>query len=65
MEISKEEFEETFQEAINSLLEDMAENPAIELEKFYSMACFLENIALFSPVLYGALRQSRNKKGKT
>lgn len=64
MEISKEEFEKAFQEGIDNLLEGMAIDPAIDVDKFYSMTCFLENIAFFSPVLYGALRKSRKKVRK-
>ena len=65
MEISKEEFEETFQEGIDNLLKGMAENPAIAVDKFYSMACFLENIAFFSPVLYGAISKTQKKDQET
>ena len=56
--MTKEEFEHKFGESMDALLEAMAENPEIDPEKFYGMACILENLRVFSPVLYGA---SRNK----
>lgn len=63
MEMNKEEFRKAFQEGIDTLLEGMAVNPRIEVDKFYNMACFLENIAFFSPVLYDTLSKSK-KKGR-
>lgn len=41
---------------MDALLKAMAENPEIDPEKFYGMACILENMRFFSPVLYGAIR---------
>lgn len=57
--MNKEEFDKKFHEAIDTLLEGMAANPAIDLKKFYSMACFLENVAFFSPVLYEVIKKSK------
>lgn len=59
MELSKEEFDQEFRESLDFLLEEMAENAAIDVNKFYGMACFLENLAFFSPVLYGLIEQSK------
>ena len=55
MEITKEEFNEQFRETVDTLILTMAEHEEINPEKFYSMACMLENLAFFSPVIYGAL----------
>jgi hypothetical protein len=55
--MTPEEFDETFAYTVDVLLATMAEEPEIDPEKFYSMACILENLRFFSPVLYGALRR--------
>jgi hypothetical protein len=60
MELTKEEFNDQFRETVDTILVAMAEHAEIDLEKFYSMACILENLAFFSPVIYGAI----NKSGK-
>lgn len=60
MEMTKEEFDHTFRETLDMYIEGLAENPDVDVRKFYGMACFLENMAFFSPVLYGLL-QKREK----
>ena len=63
MDITKEEFSDKFSETVDTLLVALAEHSEIDLEKFYSMACILENLAFFSPVIYGAIQNSdKNKK---
>ncbi|MHC2990404.1 hypothetical protein OB13_01965 [Pontibacter sp. HJ8] len=57
MKMTEEEFNATYAGALDALLEVMAENAEIDPEKFYSMACILENLRFFSPVLYGAIRK--------
>ena len=59
MELTKEEFNDQFRETVDTLLLSMAEHAEIDLEKFYSMACMLENLAFFSPVIYGAIQKSK------
>ena len=59
MELTKEEFEDKFRETVDTLLLAMAEHTEIDLEKFYSMACVLENLAFFSPVIYGAIQEAK------
>lgn len=61
MDITKEEFDEKFRETVDSLIEGMAVSPEVDVRKFYGMACFLENITWFSPVLYGIIEKSKNK----
>lgn len=61
MEITKEEFNEQFKETVDTLILAMAKHEEVNLEKFYSMACMLENLAFFSPVIYGALKNSSEK----
>lgn len=56
MKLSKEEFENNFQETIDLVLTHLAEHPEVDPNKFYSMACMLENLAFFSPVLYEAIQ---------
>ena len=59
MDITKEEFNEQFRETVDTLIIAMAEHEEVNPEKFYSMACVLENLAFFSPVIYGALRNRK------
>ncbi len=59
MEISKEEFDTQFAETLDKLVEAMAENAEIDPKKFFSMACILENLRFFSPVIYDALQKPK------
>jgi len=59
MELTKEEFDDKIRETMDDLILAMAEHEDINPEKFYSMTCILENLAFFSPVIYGALRNSK------
>jgi hypothetical protein len=59
MEITKEEFDDKFRETLDALLVAMAEHEGVAPEKFYNMACMLENLAFFSPVIYSVLQQSK------
>lgn len=61
MELTEEEFNTNYTEALDAILEVMAENAEIDPEKFYSMACILENLRFFSPVLYGAIRKTNTE----
>jgi hypothetical protein len=61
MEITKEEFDHQFRETLDAILVAMAEEAGIDPKKFYSMACILENLAFFSPVLYGVLQDPKKK----
>lgn len=61
MHLTKEEFNEKFQEAMDWLLQEMAEDPEVDLEKFYTMTCLLENMSFFSPVIYGLLKESKKQ----
>ncbi|MBF8965281.1 hypothetical protein I0P70_18680 [Pontibacter sp. FD36] len=55
--MTEEEFDATFTYTLDMLLAAMAEESEIDPEKFFSMACVLENLRFFSPVLYGAIRK--------
>lgn len=61
MNLSKEEFEYSFQETLDTVLVHLAEHPEVAPEKFYSMACMLENLAFFSPILYDAIQTSKKE----
>ncbi|TPE46008.1 hypothetical protein [Pontibacter mangrovi] len=54
--MTQEEFNSAFNDTLDELLLAMAETPEVDLEKFYSMACIMENLMYFSPVLYAALK---------
>lgn len=54
--MTQEEFNDKFRETLDELLLAMAESPDIDLDKFYSMTCVLENLSFFAPVLYGAIK---------
>lgn len=54
--ITKEAFDEKFQEGLDTVLLALAEHEEIDPKKFYSLVCIAENLAFFSPVLYGLLK---------
>ena len=58
--MTAEEFKIKYTEALDAVLEAMAESEEVNPEKFYSMACILENLRYFSPVLYGALKNKKD-----
>lgn len=55
--MTEEEFDFAFKGTLDTILVAMAENSEIDPKKFYSMACVLENLSFFSPVIYGALKK--------
>ncbi|CAM3598096.1 hypothetical protein POKO110462_11320 [Pontibacter korlensis] len=57
--MTQEEFDERFRETLDELLLAIAESSEIDLNKFYSMTCILENLRFFSPVLYGAIAKAK------
>jgi hypothetical protein len=59
--MTEEEFDTNYTDALDAVLGAMAENSEIDPEKFYSMACLLENLRFFSPVLYGIIRNAGKK----
>ena len=59
MEISKEEFNSKFRETLDNLIQNMAENSEVNVESFYNMACILENLAFFSPVVFDLIQKSK------
>jgi hypothetical protein len=59
MEMTKEEFDDKFREVLDTLVEGMAENSEIDVKKFYGLACFMENLTFFSPVIYGLLENTK------
>ena len=54
-DMTEEEFDSRYEEALHSIIAALAECPEIDPEKFYNMACVLENLRFFSPVLYGLI----------
>jgi hypothetical protein len=62
MEMTKTEFENTFKEMLDHMLEDLAVNPEIDVKKFYGMVCFLENLSYFWPVIYGLIENEGKSK---
>jgi hypothetical protein len=61
MEMTEEEFDTRYKAALDNFLEAMAENSEVDLKRFYSMACILENLSFFSPGLYGVLQNAKKK----
>ncbi len=57
--MTKEEFDDKFREVLDTLVEGMAENSEIDVKKFYGLACFMENLTFFSPVIYGLLENTK------
>jgi len=61
MEMTQEEFDANYAQALDNVLEAMADNPEVDVKRFYSMTCILENLRFFSPVLYGLLQDAAKK----
>lgn len=61
MDITKEAFAHDLQHSLDALLSAMAEESEIAPQQFYNMACILENLAFFSPVIYDALRMQKKQ----
>ncbi|CAN5750099.1 hypothetical protein BH24BAC1_BH24BAC1_25510 [soil metagenome] len=61
--MTEEEFTKRYKETLDALVVAMAENPAIEPKKFFDMAVVLENISFFGPIIYTAMRKSKEKEG--
>ena len=59
MQLNEEEFNEQFTEALDTVIETMAETSEIDPVKFFSMVCILENLQFFGPVIYSALQPSK------
>lgn len=55
--MTEEEFTRAYTMALDTVLDAMAEEPEIDVDKFYSMTVVLENLRYFSPVLYAALKK--------
>ncbi|PTX14170.1 hypothetical protein C8N40_11216 [Pontibacter mucosus] len=57
--MTEEEFQANYTQALDAIIEAMAQEQEINPDKFYSMVCVLENLRFFSPVLYGAIRSKK------
>ncbi|MGV3504909.1 MAG: hypothetical protein ACO1O1_14460 [Adhaeribacter sp.] len=57
MKLTQEEFDDKLQQGLDAILLALAEEQEVNPEKFFSLACVVENLAFFSPVLYGMLRK--------
>ncbi|WP_197088664.1 hypothetical protein [Rufibacter radiotolerans] len=57
--MTEEEFDANYADALENILVAMAENSEIAPEKFYNMACLIENLRFFSPVLYCAILKGK------
>ncbi|MBJ6118233.1 hypothetical protein JAO76_08525 [Pontibacter sp. BT310] len=55
--MTSEEFETNYTQALDTILEALANSSEVKPEKFYSMACVVENLRYFSPVFYDAIKQ--------
>ncbi|WP_190277518.1 hypothetical protein [Adhaeribacter rhizoryzae] len=44
--MTKEEFDNSYAQALTNIVVAMAENPEIDPKKFYNMTCILENLRL-------------------
>ena len=55
--MDKDRFDIQFREAIDTLVEEMAENSKVSLSNFYGMTCFMENLVFFSPVFHAMVEK--------
>ena len=60
--MTRKEFDRQFKKSMDSIVEDMAGNPEIDVKDFYALVYYFENLAFFSPVLYSLLENIN--KGK-
>jgi hypothetical protein len=65
MEISKEQFDLRFKEVLDSMAEEMAGNPEIDVKRFYGLVCFMENLSYFSPFIYGLIDTAKGRGDKS
>ena len=56
MFLNEEEFNGQFTEAIDRVIETMAETSEVDPASFFNMVCVLENLQFFAPVLYSAIK---------
>lgn len=59
--MDREQFDRQFCQAIDNLVAEMADNSNISLNRFYAMACFMENLTFFSPVLHAMVEKKNGK----
>jgi len=62
--MTQEEFDKQYKDVLDALLWGMAEHPSVDVKKFYNMSYFLENLAFFSPVIFGMIQDGKSKAGK-
>lgn len=62
--MTEEEFTKRYKETLDALVVAMAENPEIEPKKFFDMACVLENISFFGPIIYAAMLKPKKEEGQ-
>ncbi|GAA4295443.1 hypothetical protein [Nibribacter koreensis] len=55
--MTQAEFDADYADALENILVAMAQNAEIDPQKFYSMACVIENLRFFSPVLFAAIKK--------
>lgn len=59
MEMTQEEFDARFRETLDGVIEDMALDAEVEPQKFFGVTLFFENLAYFSPVIFGLIENSK------
>lgn len=57
--MTAEEFDHKFRETLDEVVASMAEQEEVAPGQFFSVVCFLENLAYFSPVVYGLLQEKQ------
>jgi hypothetical protein len=61
LKMTEQEFDAHYADALENILVAMAENGEIDPQKFYNMACVIENLRFFSPVLFAAIKNPSNE----
>ena len=62
MNLSQEEFQDQIKEDQELILQILAGNEEISVEKFYKVAGFLEYLNLFSGILYSVIESEIKRK---
>ncbi|WP_232058388.1 hypothetical protein [Nibribacter ruber] len=59
--MTQDEFDVNYADALENILVGLAQHSDIDPQKFFHLACVIENLRFFSPVLYGAIQQAKEE----
>jgi hypothetical protein len=60
--MNPDEFEENYTQILHTLLEAFASSSLVKPEKFFDLACVIENLRDASPALYDAIKSFEDEQ---